>query len=338
MNVIEFLYYAGYSLKKRRAIRNQKRLPVRVVSIGNITTGGTGKTPATIAVATEAKKRGYSPVVLTRGYGGKRKGPFFVSSTPSQKGETFSSLVDDAGDEPVLIAARLGDVPVVKCADRFEGGAFALQSLGHPAKPVLFILDDGFQHWRLYRDVDVVLLDGINPFGNGRLLPLGRLRGPVGELADADIFLITKARNSSLDAKLRAINPRAPAFLARYAVRGLKDTWGNMVSPDILAGKRVFAFCGIANAESFRQTVQVFCRDLAGFRAYRDHHRYTKADIDEIVEKGKERKAEFFVTTEKDMVKVRDFTVPARFLTLEVDLAIDQEFYDRLFSELVRKR
>jgi tetraacyldisaccharide 4'-kinase len=110
------------------------------------------------------------------------------------------------------------------------------------------------------------------------------------------------------------------------------------MSPDILKGKRVFAFCGIANAESFRQTVQVFCRDLAGFRAYRDHHRYTKGDIDEIVGKGKERRAEFFVTTEKDMVKVRDFTVPARFLMLEVDLTIDAEFYDRLFSELPRKR
>src|SRR5271157_4150100 len=173
MTPLEFLYYTGYALKKQRSLRLQRRLPYPVISIGNITVGGTGKTPATIAVAEESKRRGFSPVILTRGYKGRVKGPCVVSpkNLPVRNylgdpGKVIQT-VKDAGDEPVLMAGRLKGVPVIKSAGRYEGGIFALQSFSFAASaPFIFILDDGFQHWRLHRDIDIVLIDGLNPFGN----------------------------------------------------------------------------------------------------------------------------------------------------------------------------
>src|SRR4030043_1838 len=125
MNLIEGLYYIGYSIKKYNDLKNQKNLPLKVISIGNITVGGTGKTPATITIAEEAKRRGFVPVILTRGYKGKIKGPCFVS-----KGEGPLMSEEDAGDEPIIMAKKLKGVPIVKGEDRYEAGVFALQNLG----------------------------------------------------------------------------------------------------------------------------------------------------------------------------------------------------------------
>jgi len=191
MTIIEGLYYIGYSIKKQQALKHQKKLPCRVFSIGNLTVGGTGKTPATIAVAEEAKKRGLMPCVLTRGYKGRLQGTCFVS-----KGDKPLLNEEEAGDEPILMAERLKGVPVIKGADRYEAGKFALGSLPVALRPDVFILDDGFQHWKLFRDKDVLLIDGTNPFGNRRLLPLGPLREPLNAIARADIIVITKADKS----------------------------------------------------------------------------------------------------------------------------------------------
>ena len=156
MGPLEFLYYTGYKLKKSRDLKSRKRLPAKVISVGNITVGGTGKTPAVIAIARKAKEYGYLPCILTRGYRGSAKGPCFVS-----RGEGPLLGVDEAGDEPVLMAERLTGVPIVKGSDRYEAGMFALDCLDSPS--LLFILDDGFQHRALHRDVDVLLIDGMNP-------------------------------------------------------------------------------------------------------------------------------------------------------------------------------
>ena len=190
MNLIEGLYYVGYSIRKYNDLKNQKKLPHKVISIGNITVGGTGKTPATIAIAEEAKKQGFVPIILTRGYKGKTKGPCFVS-----KGEEPLLNEEDAGDEPLLMAEKLKGVPIVKGESRYDAGMFALSSLPLALRPNIFILDDGFQHWKLFRDKDILLIDGKNPFGNKRLLPIGQLREPVSAISRADIVVITKMDN-----------------------------------------------------------------------------------------------------------------------------------------------
>lgn len=326
MTPLEYIYYLGCSLKKRHALKHQKRLPYKVISIGNITVGGTGKTPAVIVVAEEAKKRGFSPIILTRGYLGKAKGPCFVQG---------SGNPDEFGDEAVLMAERLKDVPIVKCADRYEGGFFALNALGNKHHlPPVFILDDGFQHWRLYRDADIVLLDGSNPFGNRRLLPLGPLREPLKELKRADMFVITKTKNNTLLTELKSIKPAAPVFFSEYRITKLKDINGKEFLADILGDKKIFAFCGIANSESFKKTVLPLCAEIGGFKAYRDHHKYTQQDILYLRNQCSKYGCDFLVSTEKDLVKLKELKVPENLLFLTIEFSANAGFFERVFSNI----
>lgn len=328
MTPVEFLYYVGYTAKKRRSLSRQKSLPRKVISIGNLTVGGTGKTPAAIDVAEEAKKRGYRPVILTRGYRGKAKGPCLVSD-----GSSVLLSVEEAGDEPVVMAGRLKDVPVVKSADRYEGGVFAMQQPWGDDPRLLFILDDGFQHWRLGRDVDIVLVDGQNAFGNRKMLPAGPLRGPLTELKDADILVITKTRNEPLALELHKINGNAPVYFATHEVTGIRQADGTAADIGILKGRKALAFCGIANPVSFRKTLALLGCKIVELKEYRDHYRYVSGDISGLEEKGRRQGAEFLVTTEKDMVKIRELNcAPRNLLSVEIGFRIEQGFYDELFK------
>lgn len=332
MMPLEFLYYIGYSLDKRYKLKRQKHLPHKVISVGNITVGGTGKTPSAIAIAEEAKKRGFSPIILTRGYKGRAKGPCFV--TPSLHHSIAPSLL--YGDEPVLMAERLKDVPIVKCSDRYEGGMFALQHLSTHS-PILFILDDGFQHWKLHRDIDVVLIDGLNPFGNRRMLPIGPMREPLNELKRADIFVVTKTKNKALSDELRDINPEAPVYFSEHRIHKVRDMDGNEYPIEMLKDKKVYAFCGIANPDSFRHTVLSIAGEARGFRAYRDHYKYTKTDIDYLKKQYKDLTCDFLVTTEKDMVKLKELNLPEKILCIEIGFFIDKAFFDYIFNCLSEK-
>jgi tetraacyldisaccharide 4'-kinase len=337
MNLLEYAYYFGLSAKRHVAMRNRRRLPCRVVSIGNITVGGTGKTPATLAVAEEASKRGFRPVILTRGYKGTANGPCFVT-----KGGGPLLTADQAGDEPYLMAERLRGVPVVKGPDRYEAGLFALKALDlQPVAPgaipgscpVLFILDDGFQHWKLYRDRDVVLIDAGNPFGNGRLLPSGRLREPLTELKRADVIAITKSRRDDpgLIAEIRKYNPHAPVFFTAHRAEGVILSSGEKKSPAWLGGKRVFCFCGIADPASFRDTVAATGAVIAGMKTYPDHYPYRQEDIAALVKDCRSSGAELLITTGKDMAKTRNLDLPANILIIEIAFVAGQPFFDSIF-------
>lgn len=330
MTPLEALYCAGYALKKRYALARRKRLPCPVVSLGNLTVGGTGKTPATIAVAEEALSRGLSPVILTRGYRGKVRGPRFVS-----RGERPEMSAADGGDEPVLIAERLRGAAVVKCPDRYEGGMFALKHLDADGRgPVLFILDDGFQHFRLHRDRDVLLIDGTDPFGNRRLLPLGPLREPITGLCRADHIVVTKTRNEPLLRELAQLGLRAPVYDGRYAVSGVRNDEGAVRSPDWLGDKRVYAFCAIAGPASFRDTIGSLCAEVVGFEAFRDHHLYTQREIDGIIERSLRARCDAILTTEKDMVKLRHLNLAGRIHCIAISFEVDRAFFDDLFRGL----
>jgi tetraacyldisaccharide 4'-kinase len=330
MNPLEALYYFGYRLKKRSSLGKRRELPCPVVSVGNITVGGTGKTPAVVALAEEAALRGYQPVILTRGYRGEAADPCFVSRG---KGPELSAGA--SGDEPAFMAERLPGAVIVKSADRYAGGMFALGKLDMGGKRPLFILDDGFQRWDLARDVDIVLVDGIKAFGNRRLIPLGGLREPLGELGRADILIVTKARNSELAAELRGFNPSAPLFYSEYVILGLYDACGGYAALDCIRGKRVFAFCGVANPASFRETLRNEGLDPAEFVTYRDHYQYAPADIDGLVKAAQGSSSGVMLTTEKDMVKIKGFlNTPQNLYALRVDFGVDRGFFDEVFGRL----
>ena len=358
MTIIEGLYYIGYSIKKQKALRYQKKLPCRVVSIGNITVCGTGKTPATIAVAAEARKRGLIPGILTRGYKVNIKGPCFVS-----KGDKPLLNEKESGDEPILMAEQLKGVPIIKGADRYEAGKFALGCLPANLRPDIFILDDGFQHWRLFRDKDILLIDGTNPFGNRRLLPLGPLREPLNAIARADIIVITKTDKSvrsqkteappthpspsrgegkgggdgsqqsinDLIEEIRRHNSKAPLFLSEHRPSKFLTASGDAFPLEWAGGKSFFGICGIGNPESFKETLLTEGLEVRGFKSFRDHYRYNATDMRKIIEDSKKSKADWIVTTEKDIMRLKKIDVPKNLVALAVEFKIGEGFYEEVF-------
>ncbi len=366
MTPFEFIYYLGYSIKKRHAFKHQKRLPHKVISIGNITLGGTGKTPATIALAQEAKKRGVKPCILTRGYRGIAKGPCFIS-----RGE--GPLLDEyqAGDEALLMAEKLKGVPIVKGKDRYKAGMFALSSLPSVICPNLFILDDGFQHWNIFRDKDILLIDSTNPFGNRRLPPLGSLREPIGAINRADIIVITKVPSEqqsafsnqksvdtpsltlpprggglggwgqrqrsgvkALSEEIRQYNTRASIFFAEHKPSKFITITGDSFSLEWAKEKRLFGFCGIGNPQSFRATLLSVKIDLTGFKTFRDHYRYNQSDIHTILRNAKRGSADWIVTTEKDIMRLKGLEVPENLISLGIEFNVDERFYEEVLGGL----
>jgi len=343
MGPLECIYYLGYSFSKSRGLKNQERLPHRVISVGNLTVGGTGKTPAVIAIAEEAMKRGFHPCILTRGYRGKAEGPCFIS-----KGEGPLLGVDEAGDEASLMAEKLKGVPVVKGKHRYEAGIFALRNLqsfasGEPAgagRPhVLFILDDGFQHWRLSRDMDILLIDSTNPFGNKKLLPTGRLREPLKEMKRADIIVLTKVQkgaeglHAGLATEIRRYNPHAPIYSSEHLPVGLRSLSGKDFPLDVLAGTSVYAFCGIGSPSSLRETLLKMGAEVRGFMAFMDHHAYDSRDLQKIVGNARGCNADWIVTTEKDIMRLRGFESAENLLALGIAFKAEKSFFDEIFSE-----
>ncbi|MCX5718889.1 MAG: tetraacyldisaccharide 4'-kinase [Nitrospirae bacterium] len=352
MNPFEYLYSIGLSIKKHYALRNQKKLPCKVISIGNITFGGTGKTPATIAIAEEAKKRGFKPCILTRGYKGKIKGPCFIS-----KGDGPLVSEQEGGDEPVLMAEKLKDVPIIKCPDRYKGGIFAIQNLKSQISSrtcfgiksqILFILDDGFQHWNLFRDRDILLIDGKNPFGNRRLLPLGQLREPLSAINRPDIIVLTKMDNpvmsqstthgqsivDDLIEEIKLYNSRAPIFLAEHHPSKFITTTGEVLPLEWAKEQKFFGFCGIGNPESLIQTLFTSGVELTGFKIYRDHYRYRMKDLEIIKKSAEQSGANWIVTTEKDIMRLKEFSLPENLVTLAIEFTVDKKFYEEVFSKM----
>lgn len=382
MTPFEFIYYLGYSAKKHYSLKHQKRLPHKVISIGNITAGGTGKTPAVIAIADEAKKRGFYPVILTRGYKGKAKGPCFVQDA-GYKSERLSAMtrfeIHDTGlktntssimhrescimfgDEPVLMSEILKDVPIVKCADRYEGGIFALNSpdspihsprrvargdrftpscSGQASSPIVFILDDGFQHWQLFRDKNILLIDAENPFDNRRLLPVGLLREPLKEIERADIIVLTKTGDirpemlgiEGIVGEIKSYNSKAPVFLSMHKPSGFVKLSGETMPIEWAKDKNFFAFCGIGSPESFKKTVLSAGCNLKGIKKYSDHYSYKEDDIEDIIKEAKAGNADWIVTTEKDMVRLRGLCLPENLVALTIRLVIDEKVYAEVFK------
>ncbi|RJR41527.1 MAG: tetraacyldisaccharide 4'-kinase [Desulfobacteraceae bacterium] len=296
--LLSFFYGMGvkWSAKFRR---KRHRLPGFVLSIGNITAGGTGKTPATMMIARWAVDRGYRAAVLSRGYGGRYDQEVLEVSD----GREIRAKVSEAGDEPVLMAENLPGVPVVVSKKRYLAGLHAQRRF----QSDFFLLDDGFQHTALERDLDLVLLDADSPFGNGRLLPWGPLREPVENLSRATAFLITRWEGKPVERDWEAFLgrrfPGKPLFRCAHAA-GQVVFQEERHGPDFLQGKRIFAFAGIARPAAFRKTLLDAGADLVGFRGFRDHHRFTETEIRTLVSAKDSSRADLLITTEKDWVRL----------------------------------
>jgi len=299
-----------------------RKLPVPVISIGNISTGGTGKTPAAMALALEASARGLRPVILTRGYGGRAKGAVIVSDGK----KVFLDAIQ-AGEEAFLMASRLPGVPVVKSPKRFDGGMLAVERFN----PGMIILDDGFQHRALARDVDIVLIDGSSPLADECLLPAGRLREPVSSLRRASEIVIAKAdiaARENTTAFLRRQGISAPISALDYRPVDLLSCSGKTMPLSAIDGGRILAFSGIANPEHFRRSLVELGADVLKFIPFRDHYRYSADNVRAIRNQADRLGAEMVVTTEKDLVKMPE----PGFWALAIRVAFEKDMMDRVFS------
>ena len=289
-----------------------------VISIGNITTGGTGKTPLVSYVAEILAERGETVCILTRGYGRKdSKKRVLVSD-----GSTIFSNPTNSGDEPFELAQKLlGKAIVIADADRVSAAEWAKRKFGVTA----FVLDDGFQHRRAGRDVDIVCVDATNPGGytqagslrSGEVLPAGRLREPITNLKRADVVVITRADLvddiSNLRSEILDLNPEATIFAATNKIVNLAE----------LNGRRIFAFCGLGNPENFYEQLRREGINVVGTKTFPDHHQYTQKDIEQIELEVRACGAETLVTTAKDDVKLYDLKFEMQRDVIRIEVEID---------------
>jgi len=314
------------NLAYERGLRRSCRAGVPVVSVGNITAGGTGKTPFVAWLAALLGRRGLRPAVLSRGYGAGGGGGL--------------------DDENELLRRLVPGVPVVVEPDRVRGAERAVRE--HSAD--VLVLDDGFQHRRLARDLDIVLVDALRPFGGGRLLPLGLLREPPSGLARAHVIVLTRcdlaspARLEELRRELAGHAPRAEVATARHRPVGLRPVGPpqGAEAPRLgeLAGGVWGAFCGLGNPEAFRLTLRRLGADIVQFTAFPDHHHYRPAELARLMGAAAEAGCRGLLTTEKDAVKLEGLVprvppVPLFALCVRMELTEGREALEsRLFSVL----
>lgn len=301
---LTFVYRALSGLNRLTAKKN--RLLVPVISIGNIVAGGTGKTPATVAIARILAERGKHPAILTRGYGGsmQEQGLIFTD-------RDLSGLTPEAtGDEPYLMAQLLSGVPIVVGRDRV---AMARQALLKYPEIDLFILDDGFQYWKLARDLDVVLVDALNPFDNGHVIPRGLLREPLTALKRADVIVLTRwaqvteASNQQLITRIGCYNRRAPVIRAETENSTFIPLFPEVQSDEFSKADPVALITAIGNPEQFKRAVIEAGASVDFYQTFPDHHFWSEEEIEELIGRLNQRKLRLLVTTAKDGVKLARF-------------------------------
>ena len=322
-----------YLLPFELGFRQKGRIGRPAISVGNITVGGTGKSPMVQYLCKELRRRRLKPAVLSYGYGGSLSGRFGVVSDTNAIRLTPSS----AGDEPVMLAASLPGIPVLVCKDRLVTGRTAVSEM----ESDVLVLDDGFQVWKLHRDLDIVLINGNDPFDNGRTLPAGRLREPLSALRRADCIVATgiwepEAKRDMVARVLRAA-PSAPVFFARFRPAGLISVADSSeMAISAIARKKALSVCSIANPASFEQTLAGLGVNVVACERFPDHHAYTARDITAINRSTDDNSAEMIITTDKDAIKLdaHQFAVPVYSLRIGVEIDDEKSFWDLVMSRV----
>jgi len=321
VSVRYFLYRTG--------ILRRYPLGIQVISIGNVTAGGTGKTPVTEIFARTLAAEGRRVAILSRGYR-RKEAPWWrrlftqVIDPPLVVSDGKHMLLDAAtgGDEPYMLASNLPGVAVVVDRNRVKAGRYAIKRLGCDT----LILDDGFQYQKLKHSVEVVLVDSTNPFGNGNMLPRGILREPIRHLKRADIIFLTKCRGdvSVVREEIRRYNTKAEIVECNHAPKTLKDVWSREEFPlDWLKGKTVCTLSGIASPKGFENSLRHLGAKVVWCERYADHHRYDSSEVLYALNRSADMGADALVTTEKDAVRFpRLETSPVRCLYLRIAIEI----------------
>ncbi|MCJ7509140.1 MAG: tetraacyldisaccharide 4'-kinase [candidate division Zixibacteria bacterium] len=304
MIILSRLYYFVIRIRKffyGIGIFKRYKLNAKVISVGNITWGGTGKTSFVSFLVKELTERNQKIAILIRGY--KRKEKKMITITSNTKDLDWRKV----GDEACLLATQLDSIPIIVSKNRVKSGKEAIDKYS----PDFLILDDGFQHLKLMRDLDIVMIDASDPFGNGKLLPAGKLREPIGNIKRADILVLNRADKAynnkmGLINKLREYNSIAPVIETKYMVEKIYnlENEGKIILPSQVKDKKILGFCGIGNAQSFKQTLEDLGVNLLKFIVFPDHYAYKDKDIKEIEREALNRKANFVLTTEKDKIRL----------------------------------
>lgn len=320
------IYISIYSL----GIRKRCRLVVPVICVGNITFGGTGKTPFVQMLCRFLQKNGVKVVVLTRGYGRKSKGTLIVSDY-----ERVLSNAAQAGDEPYLLAKSLRGVPVLVDKDRRRSGKWACRQF----YPDVIVLDDGMQYWQLEKNITITLLDSLNPFGSGYVMPAGNLRESISALKRSDIVVFShsdlatqkqllkyaKIANKYVDYDSMFCSSHKPVYFTNAS--------GKKLELDFVRGRNIAAFCGIGSPKSFFDTLTSLGANVRKKIVFSDHMVYTSEVLDAISNIGA---GMTIVTTEKDFTKIEDMNIPNLYvLTIKLELEDIDRFEERLKQKII---
>ena len=352
LHVFSFIYaglvnfkLAGYSI----GMFKRHKLDCFVISLGNVTVGGTGKTPTAQRLARTIRDMGYRVVILNRGYRAKWHGEVGIVSD----GKKLYMDSSEAGDEAYMLAKHLPDVPVLIGAERVKTGRYAIEHFGAEVA----ILDDGYQHWQLEHDLDILLVDAVNVFGNGYILPRGTLREPISHISRADVCLMTKVDQAAegscdyIQQTVRKYNPEAHILESVHQPRNFipisewyKDIANDSMNVHMIKGHRIVAVSAIGNPASFEQTLSDLGATIIESLRYPDHHDYTMQEMQDILEQAENMGAEAIVITEKDAVKIptevinAQWNIPVYVICVEVTFTKGGEGFQKMLGERLTEK
>jgi len=338
--VISLLYRLVITVRNRLYDYNifpEIKLSCPVISIGNITVGGTGKTPCVIWIAQMLQEQGWKPAVLSRGYGSKNSLPVNIVSD----GVKILHPGAIAGDEPLLIAQSLPGIPVITGPKRILTGKKAINNFGVN----VLICDDAFQHRQIFRDINLVLLDSQAPLGNGHMLPRGSLREPITELRRADAFILTRtgeaAEAKTIAGKLAEAG-NIPVYSSTHKpVDAVKGDYSISLPLSELKGKKVCAFAGIAKPDSFKNAILAAGAQIMSFDIFPDHHRYNSKELENIRNNFLKSNADLLITTEKDGMRLQEFAYFLKdiyLLRIKLEIVPDEDSLKNFILERLERK
>lgn len=330
--IYHFIVYIRNLLYDKKILSTYKS-KVPLISVGNLTFGGTGKTPLVACLSEFFQSQGKKVAIVSRGYKGSKssKKVFIVSDG---KGHIFGGP-KECGDEPFLLASWLSDTPILISKKRISAVLHAQDQFS----PDYIILDDGYQHRALSRDIDILLIDAMDPFGNYRLPPSGTLREPIQNLGRADVVMINRAEENDVFITLRRIirrhNKKTLIFQVGNRISELIRIGGEeKLPPEQISGWNCYLFCAIGNPDAFSLNIEKLGAHILGHKYFRDHHPYTKDDLRKIENAARKAGAAILLTTQKDMVRIKEYqtmlSLPLYYAKLELVLYQEREFFQAL--------
>jgi tetraacyldisaccharide 4'-kinase len=327
LKIFSFMYLSGYAVRKlfySTGLIQRKELNGKVISVGNVTLGGSGKTPFVLYLARKLKVKGINFAILTRGYKRRSKG-----TKELKRSESPDFKWEEAGDEPSLLSSYLPETPIIIGKDRYNSGKIAQAKY----QTDILVLDDGFQHWRLKRDLDIVMVDATVDLSQERLFPEGRLREPLSSLKRADLLVLTRVNQSVHRDNMRKIlqkfNPQAPILESIMEITSIIN-WRDKTEINLnqLRGKKVLAFCGIGNPFSFEKTLRSLGVEILNDFFFLDHYIYSIKDLLSLEEERRKAGTDYLITTEKDSIRLPDTekqNIPLLVVKVELKIVSGEE-------------